>query len=136
MRKLKFRAWDRKQERMLYSQIPEEQGKREYYPFVFEIGFSHWHISDLVLMQHIGLNDKNGKEIYEGDIVNIQHPDDKCGDFENTNGLVFWSDHEGVWYHGNESGRSPKRMWEHSTVIGNIYETPDLLKSDTSPGAV
>ena len=75
-----------------------------------------------------GLHDRAGKEIWEGDIVRIQHPEDKGGDFGDTVGHVFWWGEEGAFYHGNSSGRPPKRMWEYCEVLGNVYENGDLLK--------
>ncbi len=75
-----------------------------------------------------GLKDTHGKEIYEGDIVCINHPHDMTGDFTNAIGEVFWWDEEGGWYHSNNNGRPPKRMWPYVEVIGNIYEHPELLE--------
>jgi len=75
-----------------------------------------------------GLTDKSGKEIWEGDIVRINHPEDRTGDFTNAVGEVFWWDEEGGWYHGNNHGRPPKRMWDYVEVIGNVYENPELMR--------
>lgn len=65
-----MRVYDIANQCMLYAQEPEEQGKREYYPFVFEIGFSHWKKGDLSgPMLWTGLRDKAGKEVWDGDVV-------------------------------------------------------------------
>jgi len=83
-----------------------------------------------VLMQFTGLQDRKGKEIYECDIVRINHPADRT-DFTNVVGEVFWWQEEGGWYHTNNHGRPPKRMWQYVEVIGNIYESPELLEKRT-----
>jgi hypothetical protein len=59
-----------------------------------------------------------GVEIYEGDIIKINHPQDMTGDFTNKRGLVFWWEEEAAFYHGHcsikrGSGRPPKRMWKY-----------------------
>ncbi len=66
MRELKFKAWDKGSKRMIYSHEPEDQGKREYYPWMFAIGFSHWSKHQLEIMQFTGL-----AAIWEDDIVTI-----------------------------------------------------------------
>jgi uncharacterized phage protein (TIGR01671 family) len=67
MREIKFRAW-----------IPEEKQMYTWNPRFFSdmspvTGFSDEFPSDdsVILMQYTGLHDKNGKEIYEGDIVTL-----------------------------------------------------------------
>ena len=85
--------------------------------------------------QYTGLKDKHGVEIWEGDIIRIEYPGG--GDFENTVGRVWWDEDEGAFYHGNDQGRPPKRLWfrwtregrkSNVTVIGNVHDNPELLE--------
>ncbi len=74
---------------------------------------------DLVLMQYTGLKDKNGKEIYEGDIV-------KDGWLKNNPlEVVEWSGtgFEPFADHSITEDYDPNTI----EVIGNVYENPDLL---------
>ena len=89
-----------------------------------------------IVLRFTGLKDKNGKKIYEADIVNINHPDDyEGGDFKNKPGRVFWDENEAAFYHGHctvkgGSTRPPKRMWEYCEVIGNEFENPELMEDN------
>lgn len=105
MREIKFRAWDKKRKEFLKS---------------FDIGCRGMIICDerhetqnIVLMQYTGLHDKNGKEIYESDIVKINYRNDPV--------VMSWREREAQW---SLAGFFP----EHLEVIGNIYENPELLK--------
>ena len=77
------------------------------------------------LMQYTGLKDKNGKEIYEGDIMEITHPKEGA-----TRGVIEYSDDGGrfLWFAHEDSGYGLTSRDRANEVIGNIYENPELLK--------
>jgi hypothetical protein len=77
----------------------------------------HVVLDDMTLMQYTGLKDKNGKEIFEGDVTTSEIGDEPMA-------VVFW---EGCFCHkwpdGNGHIFNPKNI----EIIGNIYENPELL---------
>ena len=86
-------------------------------------------LGDVEETMFTGVNDKNGKEIYEGDIVNVDNSEpEENGEYDvittcewETAGFVLNDGAGGQWtrllYH------KPYRL----TVIGNTYENPELL---------
>jgi hypothetical protein len=74
-----------------------------------------------ILMQFTGLHDKNGNEIYEGDVVAERL---MLGDSYTMNYPVVW-DQRGMFAVNNY----PITHFYEIEVIGNIYENPELLKS-------
>lgn len=104
MREIKFRAWDI-DNKFLFDVYEIHFGNNFYIKGLGQI-FSR----NFNLMQYTGLKDKNGKEIYEGDIIEY---------FDEQIELVEWSKSD-FW-----SGLGTFRI---SKVIGNIYENPELLE--------
>jgi YopX protein len=74
------------------------------------------------IMQFTGLKDKNGKEIFEGDIVTY-----KVGAVKVT-GPVWWSVEGAQWAKG-DIGQQLSSYQKTTEIIGNIYENPELLVS-------
>lgn len=102
-RVLKFRAWNKRQKKMYFFDLSKA------YSFVGNV-----HIEQI--MQYTGLHDKNGKEVYEGDIVKYD-PFGKIGFFQYIE--------NGFWILEEEQTRFLPRYCQ---VIGNVYQNPDLLK--------
>ncbi|EBF6011846.1 TPA: hypothetical protein K8U00_002328 [Listeria monocytogenes] len=79
--------------------------------------------------QFTGLKDKNGKKIFEGDIVEIIEIDAFGNlDWNRLKGKVMFS--EGAWL-VTDSGSFAIPLWSEINeieVIGNIYENPELLE--------
>lgn len=120
----KFRAWDRIKKRMfLVLEIDYENGLVSDETYWNTIPFV-----DVKLMQSTGLKDKNGKEIFEGDIV-IAWSQGVKGTFEikrRIDGLWLlypaWKDGQFWYLSPTEDGR------ETIEIIGNIYENHELLE--------
>lgn len=74
---------------------------------------------DWKVMQFTGLLDKNGKEIYEGDIIFNEHDELKKYPVVFEKGMFCVNDWTMPLWKGDT-----KNFWE---IIGNIYENPDLL---------
>ena len=93
-----------------------------------------------VLMQYTGIKDKNGNEIYEGDVIVIQNdlhesfvegnPADLWEIVWNQEALTYWLEHHDKYTHKDSEYVSDLIVDGHldGEVIGNIYENPELLK--------
>ena len=126
MREIKFRAWDKKRKEMLHKPIlfPKREGGGQA---VSGNG------NQYELMQFTGLKDKNGKEIYEGDIVKWGHHCEWCKEEPIRIAEVqFAPDIQFKTLIYDEPFRfgsfAYKDTYKHLEIIGNIYENPELLK--------
>ena len=136
-REIKFRAWDSKYECMDYnffiSNLGGVFGEPEKYYDTPNMEIDE--AQSLTVMQYTGLKDKNGKELYEGDICKCnyfngskvkQHNEVvefKNGQFELTWTInkLFKSFRSRSCFHGHPDAFE---------IIGNIYENPELLKAN------
>ena len=125
MREIKFRAWDSEDKKMIYN-FPNPP----YVVFCDEAGsFGIGKFSDdydeLEVMQYTGLKDKNGIEIYEGDIVKIWLDYSKEEWFIDRE--VYYC--EGCFVTKDEFGAVDNLGdFKNLEVIGNIYENKKLIK--------
>lgn len=134
-RKIKFRVWSKNRKKMFEVQKHSfKTGKSMAYGFNMEHDFGE-------LMQYTGLKDKNGKEIYEGDIVkHIPLNSERLKELG-----MKWYDHLKVEWGAYSDGEyvmnvetwmigiyplSEVLLDEKVEVIGNIYENPELLEGE------
>ena len=116
---IKFRAWDKKYKIMYDDEF-----------FITPDGEFYWNdefkeSGEMLLMQFTGLLDKNGKEIYEGDII-FPNAEVICGNhFGQITIRRFFKKgkkQEEVLFHEQRDEKELK-------IIGNIYQNPELLTS-------
>ncbi|MFD1430606.1 YopX family protein [Lacticaseibacillus mingshuiensis] len=134
MREIKFRVWDHNTNTMMIpdyfefydGKIDWIEAGREAGPESGNDGFS----DQFEIMQYIGLHDKNGREIYEGDII-VTHPKTK---YETPkSGVVQYGDCRPMFQYKSGDGEEYS-IWNNNfyrtyEVIGNIFENPKLLEA-------
>lgn len=139
-RPIKFRAWDKYNKSMIKPCLTEwidfegncyfEPAKKyntpntEIYP-----------TDDYILMQFTGLHDKNGKEIYEGDIVKWERDDLTQGGDNIIHsygiGFIEWNETFAMFSFAKVGKYGCFQMEDNEyEVIGNIYENPDLIPEE------
>jgi len=118
-REIKFRAWNGNYKQMKEVFGTDLKGKRVFLDINL---MSWWMFNHCKLMQYTELKDKNGKEVYEGDIVqdsNGKRYVIKWG--INSNGYIAQTSavHCNVY--------SSYHLVPKTEVVGNIYENPELI---------
>lgn len=124
MREFKFRAWDTEKQEMAtvnfiglndYEVGMEDEECRRWratYPYVCR------------LMQYTNLKDKNGKEIYEGDILKVKLDGGEANLYVKYTNGEYRVVNEGKW----EDSLYAYMYFGDVEIVGNIYENKDLLK--------
>lgn len=137
MREIKFRAWDEEDKRMYC----DDKVIVTFSGFLEEVyvrrNSTVDELIDYKLMQYSGIKDIEGKEIYEGDIVefldeevNYSHCGVEYDEFINIGKVIFSHDELMGWDITNRN-MDLEEVWhyrEYIKVIGNIYENPELLE--------
>lgn len=131
MREIKFRAWDKLHKRLadvasidFLSGVAMLDDSED----IWRIGFG-----DIVMEQYTGLHDKNGKKIFEGDILKtrkgtIQEVVSLIGNFDGNNMTSQFTCFCAGWQNVNPSDVKGWYFSKTDEVIGNIHENADLLE--------
>ena len=130
---LKYRAWDKHGQKMFANDELIIWNGNVYANDSKKLTCNNlkgWSIDDEYLMQSTGLIDKNGKEIFEGDIVQFEDCYTETDFLYVNTGIVEWS--QGSFTITNrdsvEMGDLLDGEFLDVTIIGNIYENPELLE--------
>lgn len=107
-----------------YIMVPTFQSSVGNYDYMCY--FTDVHIDPETICQYTGLKDKKGNRIWENDIVRIKNSMD-----EGIGNIEFYG---GMWYVDGEPSNSLHDIVEYDDgeleVIGNIFDTPELLKGE------
>ncbi|MCW1031258.1 YopX family protein [Streptococcus anginosus] len=127
----KFRAWDKTHKKLGMIDADMQDGLFQSVKIFDEDGDDWQESENFILMQSTGLKDKNGKEIFEGDVVvmdgwrrqvvtfGTQEVEEDFGSVRIYRGFNLYL-----------GGGYPNAVMSTFEVVGNIYENPELVEGD------
>lgn len=132
MRTIKFRGKRLDNGKWLYGDLMHDNvGGCYVYPIECEALFKANSVDPDTVGQFTGLTDKNGKEIYEGDVIGCHNPEIKH--------LIFYNEKQGRFMAALNGdiendfigvcGLDDRRWMASKDVIGNVHDNPELLNS-------
>lgn len=128
----KFRAWDGGSLCRMYQPDEVMVGNGDIWIIDEDSVAGDWIVNnDLDLMQSTGLKDKNGKEIFEGDIVQYQNSKVPSAD---SKGVIRYFDNWAMFgidiEHNEPRALFFNGLADHISleVVGNIYKNPELIE--------
>jgi len=134
MKEITFRAWDKISKEISNVKILDIFKRRVGLGWNSYDGITWRNIEDVIIMHYIGLKDKNGREIYEGDIVLIDGGDSLVGikqqyvvRYDNMNTSYCFETNNGDKIYLTSFGNPDFFIKNKVEVIGNIYENPELI---------
>lgn len=131
MREIKFRAWLKNEKKMIDVKAIDWDENGNVFSVNYPEGksYSGYDKDEIELLQYTGLKDKNGVEIYEGNIIQFQ-PEPEESPYHNKYVVDFFQ--EDCSFTLFEKGKAKLGLFEYERneiiVIGNIYENPELLE--------
>lgn len=123
MRELKFRAWDRVKRKMLYGVSPFNVRITDENEPLLSLEYSKH--DDCEFEQYTGLKDKNGKEIYEGDVVGLK--------WTKRLYVVTYRIYDASFILENDEWEETIHLSldkDDFEVFGNVHENPELLEQE------
>lgn len=124
-REYKYKVWNLDKKEMFFPPSPYESAVGPYFFTLDGRCYIEGYYQNLVTLQYLGIEDIDGNEICEGDIL---------GDGDNYPCLVIWDKEESRYAaveYGNEDGVRIHNILAYTCkwkILGNIYTTPELLE--------